>query len=336
MSIAYSEPNLRVIRDEEAPAYDGQHQRRPGPFTMIPESVRNLNDGYAVAVYEAIARYANQDGDAWPSIATICEITGWSKNHVLKTIKKLIESGIITREQRQRNGMHISTIYRITANVRMFTARTTMFTTETSVVHTENNRCSPHEHELYPVELESIERDIPPFVPPVGGAPKEPKPKVVQATRIPDDFAVDDGLIRWAEAKGFKPDELAHHTERFKNYWGSEGGAKARKVDWRRAWQTWVSRETPGRWPGAPKVQFGSASPKPNGTRLDTTPMTQESFDLDMAHFRERQYREGDMRCGPRPEGGWLAEHYRKYGKAQEPAPGSYNGWEPTPIRQGV
>ena len=80
----------------------------------------------------------------------------------------------------------------------------------------------------------------------------------VRPHRIPDDFQVDDKLRQWAAEKGFSPPEIEHHTEAFLRHWRSEGSAKARKLDWRQAWQGWLLREKPGRWPGAGR---GAATP---------------------------------------------------------------------------
>jgi len=85
----------------------------------------------------------------------------------------------------------------------------------------------------------------PPSVPPKG----ESAPR---GSRIPDDFAIDDELRTWAAGKGFSPPEIEHHTEAFVKYWRGEAGQKARKSNWRDAWQNWLLRETPGKWPGAP------------------------------------------------------------------------------------
>lgn len=330
MSIAYLVPPVRAIADEEAPAYDGQ--RKSASFVMIPTEVGATIMGTlgasAFGVYWHLAR-RSKDGKCWPSLDDIAEATTLSRKHVTRMLDALENDGWITRTRRSNNfKMATSTLYELPHLSRTYGCDMT----ETSLGHDTPQNVTV----TRVITRDELDNEIPPSFPPVGDAPKEPKPKVVQASRIPDDFTADPALIAWAEAKGFKPDELAHHTERFKNYWGSEGGTKARKVDWRRAWQTWISRETPGRWPGAPKQQYGSAAPKPSGTRIDSTPITQESHDLSMAMYRERQFAEGDMRCGPRPEGGWLAEHNRKYAKQPEPSPTSYNGWEPTPIRQGV
>lgn len=98
--------------------------------------------------------------------------------------------------------------------------------------------------------------------------PKPPKGGS-RETRISDDFAIDDDLGRWALAKGFTQPEIDHHTEAFVAYWRGEGGVKSKKIDWRQAWQTWLLREKPGRWPGAPAPIRGS----PPSTKPSLPPM---------------------------------------------------------------
>lgn len=93
-----------------------------------------------------------------------------------------------------------------------------------------------------------------PQTPPTGGGDDSPKKSPIpisRQTRIPDEFTPDDDMAAWATSKGFSPGEIDHHTERFVSYWRGEGGPKSKKVNWRQAWQTWLLKETPGRWPGA-------------------------------------------------------------------------------------
>lgn len=106
-----------------------------------------------------------------------------------------------------------------------------------------------------------------------------PSPPVVRETRIPDDFVVDDDMTRWAESKGFSQPEIDHHTEAFVSHWRGEGGPKARKRDWKQAWQTWLLREKPGRWPGA-------LLPSRNGTYTNGKVSTNDHAGEDREYLR--------------------------------------------------
>lgn len=62
-----------------------------------------------------------------------------------------------------------------------------------------------------------------------------------RGSRIPDDFAVTTNMIEWARTN--TPLVGRAETEQFIDYWRAETGAKAYKLDWRRAWQVWMRRE---------------------------------------------------------------------------------------------
>ena len=337
MSIAYLVPPVRTIADEEAPAYDGTPRKSPGRFAMIPEQVFALNDGNALALYAVLANHANQNNECWPSMATIEKALGWTETRIRPALKKLCDAGIVEIQKRKLHGMDKSNAYRLHANVRVPYGEGAVPHSEVMGTSLQGDGSLMVRDKQEPIELKPIERDIPPII---------PQPEKTKSTKKRNDYSDDFEAFWLLYPSGHGVKKLA--SAEWEKLDDNERQAVMAAVPkwlasekWRggfvRDAQRWLSyREWEGDPPAPKPIQFGSAAPKPNGTRLDTTPMTQESFDLDMAHFRERQYREGDMRCGPRPEGGWLAEHYRKYGKAQEPAPGSYNGWEPTPIRQGV
>lgn len=58
--------------------------------------------------------------------------------------------------------------------------------------------------------------------------------------RMPDDFAVTDEMRQWAIAEGFGHLDLDRVTVEFRDYWASESGAKAVKVDWIGTWRNRV------------------------------------------------------------------------------------------------
>lgn len=104
---------------------------------------------------------------------------------------------------------------------------------------------NPRSSENVRIPETEVEIELPPK-PPKGGS---------RETRISEDFAIDDDMTQWAMSKGFTQPEIDHHTEAFTTYWRGEGGPKARKLNWRQAWQTWLLREKPGRWPGGGSPQ---------------------------------------------------------------------------------
>lgn len=335
MSIAYLVPSVRAIADEEAPAYDGNPRRSSGRFAMIPEQVFSLNDGNAIALYAVLANHANQNNECWPSMATIEKALGWTETRIRPALKKLCDAGIVEIEKRKLHGMDKSNTYRLHANVQVPHDEVAVPHSKVIGPSLQGDRSLTTRDEQEPIELKPIERDIPPIIP----QPEKPKP-TKKRNGYSDAFEAfwllypsGHGVKKLAAAEWEKLDEDEQQAvmAALPKWIASD--------KWRggfvRDAQRWLSyREWEGE-PPAPRP-IPQAAPKPSGTRIDSTPITQESHDLSMAMYRERQFAEGDMRCGPRPEGGWLAEHNRKYAKQPEPSPTSYNGWEPTPIRQGV
>lgn len=70
-------------------------------------------------------------------------------------------------------------------------------------------------------------------------APK-PAKRSDRATRLPDDWTPSPALIDWTRAN--TPDVQDSEVDRFRDYWHSAAGAKARKVDWDAVWRNWARR----------------------------------------------------------------------------------------------
>jgi hypothetical protein len=75
----------------------------------------------------------------------------------------------------------------------------------------------------------------------------EPPPPTASARgkRIPDFFQVTPAMHEWA-ARETPGVNVATETAKFCDYWASEAGQKARKLDWVRAWQVWMRRANEG------------------------------------------------------------------------------------------
>lgn len=66
-----------------------------------------------------------------------------------------------------------------------------------------------------------------------------------RATRIPDDFEVTPDMADWARREVPALIDAGRgkgETDRFRDYWASEGGQRARKVDWIKTWHNWMRR----------------------------------------------------------------------------------------------
>lgn len=243
-SLATSLPTIHLIEDARA-RYDVS-----GGFTMIPDTVRQLNDGYALAVYEAIARHAN-NGIAHPSVALLCTHTGWSRKIVERSIKKLIDLGILEKERRFQHGMKNSNLYRLAAYVPMVPTVPTIVPTERLDSSHGTIGSFPQNHKQEPVELKPVEQEEPPI------SPKGEKPKKTLRA-LPDDFEVpmDDWTAMMTEQR-MSDHDLTVETERFKDYCLTHG---KRYRDWIAAWRNWM--RSPYRKP-VPATNGNGAKPYP-------------------------------------------------------------------------
>lgn len=141
-------------------------------FALIPAQVLATGNGYAIAVYAAIAQHADREGIAFPSLKRLCEITGWSRPTVDKAIAMLVSCGVLVKERRFKDGVNQSNQYRLplhlrkSANVQIETSlptsEATLPTLETSLPLVGNDVSSgtqPRFHEQEPIEQDSEEQE---------------------------------------------------------------------------------------------------------------------------------------------------------------------------------
>lgn len=112
--------------------------KQVGGFAVIPAEVLAIGNGYAIAVYAALASHANRECVAWPSLDRLAGMTGWSRPTIVKAIKMLEAAQVIRKTRRETNGVHISNQYYLvhhgkTANVQVETSFTPLETTFTPV-----------------------------------------------------------------------------------------------------------------------------------------------------------------------------------------------------------
>lgn len=185
-------PNLHVVREEDPPAYDAVPKHAPG-FAVIPAAVFDTRNAHAIAVFAAISKHANKDGECWPSIETIGNLVGLSKPTIIKAVRVLEKAGVIQCERRSIDGMNSATLYRISPEVRRsttFTAQSTSFTQAVNVVYSGGKRALPEQDS---VELEPVELVTP--LPPKGGEPRRAKP-------LPENGPAQKIVKAWCECAG--------------------------------------------------------------------------------------------------------------------------------------
>lgn len=161
-----SRPLLHFVGESRG-AYDATPKGTAG-FAVTPKGVLKcdtsglgLRRGDLIAVYSVLAGYANAERECWPSIATICAESEYSKPHVIRLLNALEELGLIARERRFVDGMKAATLYRLLADDQMSLTFTTMSTGETQDVNGRDLGGKPQRHKQEPVEQESVELNTP-------------------------------------------------------------------------------------------------------------------------------------------------------------------------------
>lgn len=64
-----------------------------------------------------IANYADERGQAWPSIERLCADTGMSRATVQRTLKKLEKDGYVTRNKRVKGRLQTSNLYTLRGKI---------------------------------------------------------------------------------------------------------------------------------------------------------------------------------------------------------------------------
>ena len=72
---------------------------------------QKLKGVYQIAVYTALCRYGNSEGYCYPSLITLCNALDISKNKLLKTLKELEDSGVISKKTRKNGKANLVNIY---------------------------------------------------------------------------------------------------------------------------------------------------------------------------------------------------------------------------------
>ncbi len=78
--------------------------RRRWPFYIVDNAILDIYGPkigpYGIAVYSALARYADREGTCYPSMGSIAKKTGISRRTVISTLQKLVEFKLIEVERR--------------------------------------------------------------------------------------------------------------------------------------------------------------------------------------------------------------------------------------------
>ncbi len=90
--------------------------KREFPFYIVDNAVLDIYGPkigpYGIAVYSALARYADREQTCYPSLKSIASKTGISRRTVIGTLQKLVGLGLIEVERRHSpKGDRASNLY---------------------------------------------------------------------------------------------------------------------------------------------------------------------------------------------------------------------------------
>lgn len=182
------------------------------------------------ALLLAVANYTDEDGVCFPKQITLAYDTEMSKRSVQRGLEKLRDLGIIEIAERfQDDGGQTSNLLRLVDFIppRQIVVRERKpgpTPLDTTVAN------SPRQQVANQEQLSNSQSNSKSAARPPSG------------TRIPDDWELTPDLGNYGRSKGLTRNEVIAEAEKFKDYWRSAAGAKARKMDWDATWRGWIQR----------------------------------------------------------------------------------------------
>lgn len=218
----------------------------------------------------AIADFADDDGWAFPSVATLARRCRMQRRNAIYTLAELEASGEL--EVKKKAGPFGVNLYRITLgeNVQRSAPPVQQVAPQNHVqrsappvqpiVKTSATQCTT------PVQRSAPEPSLNRNEPSVVGA-RAPRSPADRGSRLPENWTLPADWRAWAvqHRPDLDPDATA---DAFADYWHAAPGAKGRKVDWFATWRTWVrnQRTRPG---AAPTAAPSATAPARRDTDYD-------------------------------------------------------------------
>lgn len=185
----------------------------------------------------AIADFADDDGNAYPSVGTLAKKCRTTPRHVNRILAALRASGEL--EIRLNEGPKGTNRYRITPQGMTQPSPLTGASPLTPASST------PDVHVPKPLTPMSDEPSLN-HQRTRGSARASRSPAAERGSRLPDDWQPTEADIGFCRTK--RPDlDPAEVAEKFRDHWHGQPGAKGRKADWSATWRNWVRGEKPGR-----------------------------------------------------------------------------------------
>lgn len=180
----------------------------------------------------ALADFANDDGECWPSVKTVSRKVCMTERGVQKIVQRLESEGWLSVVY--GGGRHGCNLY--TVNPERGSPRTT-FTpnvdTETPNKDAENPERGSPEPSLTINE---------PSLPPVS-----PKPKPPPKAHLPEDWTPTDSDREYAISQNLTDDDIEEIADDFRTYWTERTDARGKKSErgWCQAWKNRVRSVAP-------------------------------------------------------------------------------------------
>lgn len=193
-------------------------------------AVRKIRSGITSTdkhVLLTLASYVNHAGECFPSVAQIAEDTLMSEKSISRSLARLLEAGLVRREERtRRNGSRTTDLLILVVGVDNLSE-------ESAILSGKRDKMSPPEPTKEPTKEP----------PPSEDAREDSRPKTARASRLSEDWTPSAGDRDYARNLGFSDDRIDAIAENFRDYWVAKAGEAARKTNWELTWRSWVRRE---------------------------------------------------------------------------------------------
>lgn len=177
----------------------------------------------------ALADSANDEGQCWPSMATLARKCSKTDRTVQAAIKSLVAAGHVTRVEVPGKGCRYA-------------------------VHPQERPEMASPPKPLRSEAASPRKDFPPkrTTPTPEAASDKPSRTIPsdadassgkRATRLPSSWQPEmfqPGTVAFDVVSRWEPGQLERELSKFRDHWAAASGSTARKHDWQAAWRTWV------------------------------------------------------------------------------------------------
>jgi len=183
----------------------------------------------------ALANYAsNSAGECYPSMATLADDTGMSRDSVIRAIKAMEDAGLLRVIRRREGDVNLPNVYRLALQG---VVADSDHSPQTAGGGSRSQRLGVVADSDPNLSVEPIPTVA---IAPVGKA-RKPADVSSRGTRLPADWKPDAELMLWARTE--RPDvDCEMEAEAFADYWRSQPGQKGSKLDWPATFRNWIRR----------------------------------------------------------------------------------------------